>query len=83
MTAAHQFPTGAVASAQTRAGLVAWATEHDALVIEDNYDAEYRYDREPIGAIQGRWNAASGSTAWRLTGWGRRDPKVWSSGMAA
>ena len=53
VTAAHQFPTGAVASAQTRAGLVAWATKHEALVIEDDYDAEYRYDREPIGAIQG------------------------------
>ncbi|MGI5126063.1 PLP-dependent aminotransferase family protein [Pseudonocardia sp. CA-107938] len=53
VTAAHQFPTGAVASAQTRAGLVAWAAEHDAVVIEDDYDAEYRYDREPIGAIQG------------------------------
>jgi GntR family transcriptional regulator/MocR family aminotransferase len=53
VTAAHQFPTGAVASARTRAGLVAWATEHDVLVIEDDYDAEYRYDREPIGAIQG------------------------------
>jgi GntR family transcriptional regulator/MocR family aminotransferase len=53
VTAAHQFPTGAVASAQTRAGLVAWATKHDAVVIEDDYDAEYRYDREPIGAIQG------------------------------
>jgi GntR family transcriptional regulator/MocR family aminotransferase len=53
VTAAHQFPTGAVASAQTRAGLVAWAAKHDALVVEDDYDAEYRYDREPIGAIQG------------------------------
>src|SRR3954468_18265044 len=49
VTAAHQFPTGAVASAETRAALVAW----DRLVIEDDYDAEYRYDREPIGAIQG------------------------------
>ncbi|WP_112242566.1 MocR-like pyridoxine biosynthesis transcription factor PdxR [Kribbella monticola] len=53
VTAAHQFPTGAVASAQTRAGLIAWATKNDALVIEDDYDAEYRYDREPIGAMQG------------------------------
>ncbi|TWD79143.1 GntR family transcriptional regulator/MocR family aminotransferase [Kribbella amoyensis] len=53
VTAAHQFPTGAVASAGTRAALVAWATERDALIIEDDYDAEYRYDREPIGAIQG------------------------------
>lgn len=53
VTAAHQFPTGAVASAQTRAALIAWATKHDALIIEDDYDAEYRYDREPIGALQG------------------------------
>ncbi|NIK54675.1 PLP-dependent aminotransferase family protein [Kribbella shirazensis] len=53
VTAAHQFPTGAVASAETRAALVAWATARDGLVIEDDYDAEYRYDREPIGAMQG------------------------------
>ncbi|MEV0798185.1 PLP-dependent aminotransferase family protein [Kribbella sp. NPDC050281] len=53
VTAAHQFPTGAVASAETRAALVAWAAEGDRLVIEDDYDAEYRYDREPIGAMQG------------------------------
>ncbi|MEU8223469.1 PLP-dependent aminotransferase family protein [Kribbella sp. NPDC048915] len=49
VTAAHQFPTGAVASAETRAALVAWG----GLVIEDDYDAEYRYDREPVGAVQG------------------------------
>ncbi|MFE9581580.1 PLP-dependent aminotransferase family protein [Nocardia sp. NPDC006044] len=53
VTAAHQFPTGAVASARTRAALIAWATAHDALIIEDDYDAEYRYDRDPIGAMQG------------------------------
>ncbi|HEY3557904.1 MAG TPA: PLP-dependent aminotransferase family protein [Kribbella sp.] len=53
VTAAHQFPTGAVASAETRAALVAWAVARDGLVIEDDYDAEYRYDREPIGAMQG------------------------------
>jgi len=53
VTAAHQFPTGAVTSAETRAALVAWAAERDALIIEDDYDAEYRYDREPIGAMQG------------------------------
>jgi GntR family transcriptional regulator / MocR family aminotransferase len=53
VTAAHQFPTGAVASAETRAALVAWAADGDRLVIEDDYDAEYRYDREPIGAMQG------------------------------
>jgi GntR family transcriptional regulator/MocR family aminotransferase len=36
-----------------RAGLLAWADERDALILEDDYDAEYRYDREPIGAIHG------------------------------
>ncbi|HEU4947272.1 MAG TPA: PLP-dependent aminotransferase family protein [Kribbella sp.] len=53
VTAAHQFPTGAVTSAETRAALVSWAAARDALIIEDDYDAEYRYDREPIGAMQG------------------------------
>ena len=50
---AHSYPTGAVLSAQRRAALVAWAHDHDALVIEDDYDAEFRYDRAPIGALQG------------------------------
>jgi GntR family transcriptional regulator/MocR family aminotransferase len=53
VTAAHQFPTGAVTSAETRAALVAWAGRGDRLIIEDDYDAEYRYDREPVGAMQG------------------------------
>ena len=53
VTAAHQFPTGAVTSAGTRAALVEWAKRRGGLVIEDDYDAEYRYDREPIGAMQG------------------------------
>ncbi len=33
--------------------LVAWAREHDGLVLEDDYDAEFRYDREPVGTLQG------------------------------
>jgi GntR family transcriptional regulator/MocR family aminotransferase len=53
VTPAHEFPTGAVMSPERRAALVRWARERDALVLEDDYDAEYRYDREPIGAIQG------------------------------
>ncbi|MEU4395362.1 PLP-dependent aminotransferase family protein [Kribbella sp. NPDC023855] len=53
VTAAHQFPTGAVTSAATRTALVEWANRRGGLVIEDDYDAEYRYDREPIGAMQG------------------------------
>ena len=53
VTPAHQFPTGAVMSAERRAALVAWATAGHRIVLEDDYDAEYRYDREPIGALQG------------------------------
>jgi GntR family transcriptional regulator/MocR family aminotransferase len=53
VTAAHQFPTGAVLPPERRAALVAWAARRNALIIEDDYDAEFRYDREPIGAIQG------------------------------
>jgi GntR family transcriptional regulator/MocR family aminotransferase len=50
---AHQFPTGAVMSAPRRHALVAWATARDGLVIEDDYDAEFRYDRAPAAAVQG------------------------------
>jgi GntR family transcriptional regulator/MocR family aminotransferase len=53
VTPAHHFPIGAVMSAERRAALVAWAKDRDALILEDDYDAEYRYDREPIGALQG------------------------------
>ena len=53
LTPAHHFPTGAVLSAERRAALVAWATDNDRLILEDDYDAEFRYDREPIGSIQG------------------------------
>jgi GntR family transcriptional regulator/MocR family aminotransferase len=50
---AHSYPTGAVLSARRRAALVEWAHDHGAVVIEDDYDAEFRYDRAPIGALQG------------------------------
>jgi GntR family transcriptional regulator/MocR family aminotransferase len=53
LTPSHQWPTGAVLSASGRAGVLRWARRRGALVIEDDYDAEYRYDRAPIGAIQG------------------------------
>jgi GntR family transcriptional regulator/MocR family aminotransferase len=53
VTPAHQFPTGAVLGAPARAQLLDWATTQRGLILEDDYDAEYRYDREPIGAIQG------------------------------
>ncbi len=53
VTPAHQSPTGVALSPARRAELLAWAAEHDAYVIEDDYDAEYRYDRAPLGAMQG------------------------------
>ena len=53
VTPAHQFPTGVVLAPERRAELLAWAARTGALIIEDDYDAEYRYDREPVGALQG------------------------------
>ena len=53
LTPSHQWPTGSVLSARNRAALLHWAAERDAVVIEDDYDAEYRYDRTPVGALQG------------------------------
>jgi GntR family transcriptional regulator/MocR family aminotransferase len=53
LTPSHQWPTGGVLSPQARAAVLAWAQRTGALVLEDDYDAEYRYDRAPIGAMQG------------------------------
>jgi GntR family transcriptional regulator / MocR family aminotransferase len=50
---AHQFPTGSVMAPSRRAALVAWAAQRDRLIIEDDYDAEFRYDRLAVGAVQG------------------------------
>ncbi|MEV0670974.1 PLP-dependent aminotransferase family protein [Mycobacterium sp. NPDC050441] len=50
---AHSYPTGAALSPERRAALIAWAHRREALIIEDDYDAEFRYDRTPIGALQG------------------------------
>ncbi len=52
LTPAHQFPTGAVLAPERRAALIEWA-EDDRLIIEDDYDSEYRYDRVAVGALQG------------------------------
>lgn len=53
VTPAHHFPTGVVMSPERRAALLDWARRRDGLVVEDDYDAEYRYDREPVAALQG------------------------------
>jgi GntR family transcriptional regulator/MocR family aminotransferase len=53
LTPSHQWPTGSVLSAGNRAAVLRWAAERGAVIIEDDYDAEYRYDRTPVGALQG------------------------------
>jgi GntR family transcriptional regulator/MocR family aminotransferase len=53
VTPSHQFPTGAVMGPERRHALLAWARDGDRLVIEDDYDAEFRYDRRPLAALQG------------------------------
>jgi GntR family transcriptional regulator/MocR family aminotransferase len=53
VTPAHQFPTGAVMAPARRTALVSWAASHDRLIVEDDYDAEFRYDRNAVGALQG------------------------------
>ena len=53
LTPTHQFPTGTALAPERRQALVAWAGEQDATIIEDDYDAEFRYDRDPVGALQG------------------------------
>ncbi|AEB46029.1 PLP-dependent aminotransferase family protein [Micromonospora maris] len=53
LTPSHQWPTGGVLSAAARTRVIGWAQRRRAVVIEDDYDAEYRYDRSPLGAMQG------------------------------
>lgn len=53
LTPAHQFPTGGPLRPERRAAAVDWARSTGAVVLEDDYDGEFRYDREPVGAVQG------------------------------
>ncbi len=50
---AHSYPLGSVLAPDRRVRLVAWARARDAVIVEDDYDAEFRYDRTPVGALQG------------------------------
>ncbi len=52
-TPAHQYPTGVVLSPERRDQLLRWAGRVGGLVIEDDYDAEFRYERAPLGCLQG------------------------------
>ena len=53
LTPSHQFPIGGVLGAARRQRLVRWLREREALALEDDYDAEFRYDQAPVGALQG------------------------------
>ncbi|MGA5165955.1 MULTISPECIES: PLP-dependent aminotransferase family protein [Streptomyces] len=52
VTPAHQFPMGVVLGGERRRALMRWAAERDGLVVEDDYDAEHRYDRPPVPALR-------------------------------
>ncbi|HTN78235.1 MAG TPA: PLP-dependent aminotransferase family protein [Acidimicrobiales bacterium] len=53
VTPAHQYPLGVALAPSRRTALVGWARATDGWIIEDDYDGEFRYDRQPIGAMQG------------------------------
>jgi GntR family transcriptional regulator / MocR family aminotransferase len=53
LTPAHQYPLGATLAPGRRAALVRWARDAGGILVEDDYDGEFRYDRQPVGALQG------------------------------
>jgi len=53
VTPSHQFPLGVTLSAARRLALLAWARRHDAWVVEDDYDSEYRFRGRPLPSLQG------------------------------
>jgi GntR family transcriptional regulator/MocR family aminotransferase len=53
LTPAHQFPTGGPLHPERRAAVIDWTRARGAVVLEDDYDGEFRYDRRPVGALQG------------------------------
>ncbi|MFF4254518.1 PLP-dependent aminotransferase family protein [Streptomyces sp. NPDC001663] len=53
LTPAHQFPTGGPLHAGRRAAVIDWARARGGVILEDDYDGEFRYDRRPVGAVQG------------------------------
>jgi GntR family transcriptional regulator / MocR family aminotransferase len=53
VTPAHQYPTGVTLHPERRRAVTDWARARGALIVEDDYDGEFRYDRQPVGALQG------------------------------
>jgi GntR family transcriptional regulator/MocR family aminotransferase len=52
VTPSHQFPLGVMMSSPRRAALIAWARAHDAVIVEDDYDGEFRYEGNPLQALR-------------------------------
>jgi len=67
MTPAHHYPTGVVMTAERRGALIAWARDRGALIVEDDYDVEYRFGRDPMASLQGL--APDSGTAPSGTSW--------------
>ena len=86
LTPAHHFPHGVPLHPARRKAVVDWAHRTGGYVLEDDYDGEFRYDRQPVGAVQGStpsgWST-SGRRARacpRRCGWaGWRCPTTWST----
>jgi GntR family transcriptional regulator/MocR family aminotransferase len=53
LTPAHQYPSGATLHPDRRRAFATWARDTGGILIEDDYDGEFRYDRQPVGALQG------------------------------
>jgi GntR family transcriptional regulator/MocR family aminotransferase len=53
VTPSHQFPTGAILSLARRQALLAWARRQNAVIVEDDYDGEFRYIGRPLESLQG------------------------------
>src|SRR5262249_22820062 len=53
LTPAHQFPLGVAMSLERRLEILAWSQEVGAFLIEDDYDSEYRFEGQPVPALQG------------------------------
>jgi DNA-binding transcriptional MocR family regulator len=52
LTPAHQYPRGVVLEARKRSAFADWARREDGFIVEDDYDGEFRYDQQPVGAMQ-------------------------------
>ena len=53
VTPSHQFPTGAILPPARRVALLEWARKKNAIVVEDDYDGEFRYEGQPLESLQG------------------------------